>query len=64
MIEPVETGLRPDSSWRLIGKDVPRIDMVAKSTGTAEFGVDVRLPGMKIRSHPAKPPFRCRQNRL
>ncbi|MCA0856771.1 xanthine dehydrogenase family protein molybdopterin-binding subunit [Phaeobacter italicus] len=57
MIEPVETGLRPASSWRLIGKDVPRIDMVAKSTGTAEFGVDVRLPGMKFAAIKQSPHF-------
>ena len=56
-IEPVETGLRPASSWRLIGKDVPRIDMVAKSTGTAEFGVDVRLPGMKFAAIRQSPHF-------
>lgn len=57
MIEPVETDLRPASSWRLIGKDVPRIDMMAKSTGTAEFGVDVRLPGMKFAAIKQSPHF-------
>jgi isoquinoline 1-oxidoreductase beta subunit len=45
-LDPVEAPLRDPSEWRLIGQSVPRIDMVGKATGTAEFGVDVRLPGM------------------
>jgi isoquinoline 1-oxidoreductase beta subunit len=32
--------------WKLIGKPVPRIDLVAKTNGSAGFGIDVRLPGM------------------
>ncbi|UWQ31532.1 molybdopterin-dependent oxidoreductase [Leisingera sp. M527] len=47
-LDPVEADLRPRSDWRLIGKSQPRIDMAEKSTGTAEFGIDVRLPGMKF----------------
>lgn len=34
------------SEWRLLGKTQPRVDMVAKSTGTATFTADLRLPGM------------------
>ncbi|ATG42867.1 isoquinoline 1-oxidoreductase subunit beta [Phaeobacter piscinae] len=56
-LAPIEADLRPASEWRLIGKDVPRIDMVAKSTGTAEFGVDVRLPGMKFAAIRQSPHF-------
>ncbi|QBF31288.1 molybdopterin cofactor-binding domain-containing protein [Thalassococcus sp. S3] len=47
-IDPVRTGLRDAREWRYLGKTTPRIDMVGKATGTAEFGVDVRLPGMKF----------------
>ncbi|WP_323780483.1 xanthine dehydrogenase family protein molybdopterin-binding subunit [Leisingera sp.] len=47
-LDPVEADLRPSNEWRLIGKSQPRLDMVEKSTGTAEFGIDVRLPGMKF----------------
>ena len=47
-LDPVEAPLRDPSEWRLLGKTQPRIDMVGKATGTAEFGVDVRLPGMKF----------------
>jgi isoquinoline 1-oxidoreductase beta subunit len=32
--------------WKLIGKPLPRIDLVAKTNGSAGFGIDVRLPGM------------------
>ncbi|MDX1517587.1 MAG: molybdopterin cofactor-binding domain-containing protein, partial [Woeseiaceae bacterium] len=43
---PGEPPLKPQSAWKLLGRSLPRIDLVAKSTGTAEFGVDVRLPDM------------------
>ena len=49
-IEPTETPLRDPSEWKLLGRTQPRVDMVAKATGTAEFGVDVRLPGMTFAS--------------
>ncbi|MEX0320416.1 MAG: molybdopterin cofactor-binding domain-containing protein [Ruegeria sp.] len=49
-LDPVEAHLRDPSEWRYLGKNLPRLDMVGKSTGTAEFGVDVRLPGMKFAS--------------
>lgn len=45
---PRSVPLRPSSEWRYLGRSMPRSDMLAKSTGTAEFGVDVRLPGMKF----------------
>ena len=32
--------------FRLIGKSVPRLDIRDKVTGEAQFGLDVRLPGM------------------
>jgi isoquinoline 1-oxidoreductase beta subunit len=34
------------ATFRLIGTDVPRTDSLAKATGTALFGVDVRVEGM------------------
>ncbi|WP_425045779.1 molybdopterin cofactor-binding domain-containing protein [Primorskyibacter sp. S87] len=49
-IAPIEADLRPASEWTLLGRNQPRIDMVEKVTGTAEFGIDVRLPGMKFAS--------------
>ncbi|MEY8830584.1 molybdopterin cofactor-binding domain-containing protein [Sedimentitalea sp. XS_ASV28] len=49
-LDPVEAELRPATEWRLLGKSQPRVDMVGKTTGTAEFGIDVRLDGMKFAS--------------
>ena len=43
---PADPPLRPRSEWRILGRSQPRVDMVAKSTGTAEYSIDVRLPGM------------------
>ncbi len=42
--------LKPQSAWRLLGKSQPRLDQPAKATGTATFGMDVRLEGMKFAS--------------
>ncbi len=49
-IEPPEVALRDPSEWRLIGKSLPRVDIPGKSTGTAEFGIDVRPEGLKFAS--------------
>jgi len=38
--------LKPASQFRLIGKDVPRLDIAAKVNGTAKYGIDTQLPGM------------------
>jgi len=37
---------RPASEWRFLGTELPRPDMMAKSTGTAGYGIDTRLDGM------------------
>jgi isoquinoline 1-oxidoreductase beta subunit len=38
--------LKPRSQFRLIGKAVARRDIPAKVNGTAQYAIDVRLPGM------------------
>ncbi len=38
--------LKPVSQFRLIGKDIPRVDVPSKVNGTAEYGIDVQLPAM------------------
>lgn len=56
-IKPPKVDLRPSSTWSKLGKSQPRVDMVGKSTGTAQFAIDTRLPGMKfatIRTNPGR----------
>src|SRR5215472_2852128 len=38
--------LKLASQFRLIGKDVPRLDIAAKVNGTAKYCIDTQLPGM------------------
>ncbi|MDX2485051.1 MAG: molybdopterin-dependent oxidoreductase [Pseudodonghicola sp.] len=47
-LTPIEADLRPPAQWRLLGKTQPRIDMLGKVTGTAQYGIDTRVPGMKF----------------
>ena len=45
---PRPAALRDPSEWRLLGRSLPRTDMAVKCTGTAPYGIDVRLPGMRF----------------
>ncbi|MFT6456754.1 molybdopterin cofactor-binding domain-containing protein [Pseudophaeobacter arcticus] len=56
-IAPQEAELRPAAQWKYIGKPVPRIDMTAKVTGTAGFGLDTRIDGMKFAAIKQNPHF-------
>ncbi|MDG1430529.1 MAG: molybdopterin-dependent oxidoreductase [Paracoccaceae bacterium] len=47
-LKPPKVDLRSPNEWRLLGQSQPRVDMLAKVTGTAEFGADIRVPGMKF----------------
>lgn len=38
--------LKPKEQFRFIGKSLPRIDAIAKSTGTAMYGIDAELEGL------------------
>ena len=38
--------LKDRKDWKLIGQSAPRADIPAKINGTAQYGLDVRLPGM------------------
>jgi isoquinoline 1-oxidoreductase subunit beta len=44
--EVTKADLKPSSQFRLIGRDAGRIDVPAKVNGTAQYGIDVQLPGM------------------
>jgi len=52
---PTNVPLKEPKDFRLIGTPVKRIDSRAKVTGAAEFGLDVRLPGMLV-AVVARPP--------
>ena len=41
-----DVALRDPSEWRLIGKPMQRLDIVAKSTGTQDYGIDLAIEGM------------------
>ncbi|MCA3794912.1 MAG: xanthine dehydrogenase family protein molybdopterin-binding subunit [Burkholderia sp.] len=45
---PDNVPLKPASEFRLIGSSAHRLDSAAKANGTATFGIDIKVPGMKI----------------
>jgi isoquinoline 1-oxidoreductase beta subunit len=38
--------LKPIDKYRLVGKDTPRVDVPAKTNGSARYSIDARIPGM------------------
>jgi isoquinoline 1-oxidoreductase beta subunit len=49
--------LRDPSRWRLIGKPMERVDILGKSTGTLDYGIDLSVEGMvhaAVRLNPRK----------
>lgn len=54
---PREVALKPPEAWRYLGRPMRRLDIVPKSTGTAVYGIDLRLPGMvhaTVRTNPRR----------
>jgi len=43
---PEKPSIKAPKDFRVVGKRIPRLDVPAKVNGTAEFGIDVKLPGM------------------
>lgn len=43
---PKDVTLKKPAEFRLIGRRLPRLDVPGKVDGSAEFGLDVKLPGM------------------
>jgi isoquinoline 1-oxidoreductase beta subunit len=43
---PEKPALKDPKDFRIVGKRTKRLDTPAKTNGTAEFGIDVKLPGM------------------
>jgi isoquinoline 1-oxidoreductase beta subunit len=55
MPQLTEKDLKTKDQWRLIGRDVPRVEVPTKVNGTAVYGMDIQLPGMLYASL-ARPP--------
>jgi isoquinoline 1-oxidoreductase beta subunit len=41
-----ESDLKKPTAFRYVGKDLPRRDVAAKTTGAAKYGIDAQVPGM------------------
>ncbi len=54
---PADVPLKDPRSFTLIGTPVKRLDAPGKVDGSARFGIDVRLPGMKVATLATCPVF-------
>jgi isoquinoline 1-oxidoreductase beta subunit len=54
---PAKPRLKTPDEYTIMGTDVQRFDVPAKVDGTAEFGIDASLPGMKYATVKASPVF-------
>ncbi len=54
---PEKVVLKTPDKFRLIGQSVPRLDAPAKVNGSAQFGIDMRPPGVKIATLAQSPVF-------
>ena len=52
---PAEIPLKPGTQFRKIGSDQKRLDSPGKVNGTARFGIDVQLPGLRVVTVAASP---------
>jgi len=52
---PEKVALKDPKDFTLIGTPAKRLDKAEKVNGTAQYGIDVRLPGMKIATVAASP---------
>src|SRR5713226_5469367 len=52
---PAQVTLKDPKDFTLIGTPAKRLDTPAKVNGTAQYGIDVQLPGMKIATVAASP---------
>ena len=62
--EPGEVRLKQASEFRLIGKPMARLDAGDKVRGATTFGIDVRLPDMRVATVKACPTFGGRLARV
>ncbi len=52
---PQNVALKADKDLKLIGKPAHRLDTPGKVNGTAQYGIDVRMPGLRIATLAAAP---------
>ena len=55
--DPSGIELKSPQHWKYIGQSVDRVDIPAKTNGSAMFGIDVRLPNMKYAAILSSPVF-------
>lgn len=55
--QPAKPVLKSPDEFRILGTNVQRFDVPAKVDGSASFGIDVQLPGMKYATVKASPVF-------
>jgi len=54
---PTEVKLKDPSRFRIIGTPAKRLDVSGKVNGTAQYGIDTKLPNMKVATVAASPVF-------
>lgn len=54
---PTKVDLKDPSKFRIIGTPAKRLDTAGKVDGTAKFGIDAKVPGMKVATVAASPVF-------
>ncbi len=54
---PRQIALKDPSQFKLIGRQVQRVDTPAKVDGTAKYGIDIIVPGMKFATTATCPVF-------
>ncbi len=60
MDPPYSPRLKERDEYRIVGRSVPRLDIPSKVDGTARFGIDAVVPGMKVATIKAAPVFGAR----
>src|SRR5689334_2536523 len=45
---PANAPMKDPKAFKLLGQDVPRLDIPSKVNGSAQFGADVKLPGLLV----------------
>jgi isoquinoline 1-oxidoreductase beta subunit len=58
ILQPIaDPALKEQSDFQVIGKSTPRTDSLQKINGAAQFGLDIRLPGMLVASVERSPVY-------